>query len=62
MVYKGWGTTWMLAGDRSGDDVGAVEYREKNLRTAQGEKKRKGKYLKKIRKNYIKTYWNLCRR
>ena len=45
MVYKGWGTTWMLAGDRSGDDVGAVEYREKNLRTAQGEKKRKGKYF-----------------
>ena len=47
----------MLAGDRSGDDVGAVEYREKNLRKAQGGKKRK-----KITKNYIKTYWNLCRR
>ena len=40
----------MLAGDRSGDDVGAVEYREKNLRTAQGEKKRKGKYFKKQQK------------
>ena len=45
----------MLAGDRSGDDVGAVEYREKNLRTAQGEKKEK----ENIKKNKKKLHQDL---